>query len=233
MTTRAEVVGRAAAENGYKEGRGNNTKFGQWFGLNFNPWCGMYVSYVFWGANFRLPAIQTAKGYASVALAERWYRNMRLFGPVSKAQPGDIAIYTFSHTGIIAENHPREKFAMVWEGNTDKAGGRTGGQVMLKKRPYSQFKGVCLVQGFSAPSPAATLPNFSQWPGRYLTLTTPLTTGNDVKLLQLWFKNHGANLDVDGVFGQVTFDLVRWWQGALRQTADGVVGPSTWHALFG
>ncbi len=42
-----QVLLRAASFLGYKEGSDNDTRFGGWYGLNHQPWCDMWVSYVF------------------------------------------------------------------------------------------------------------------------------------------------------------------------------------------
>ncbi len=42
-----QVLARAASFLGYKERGDNDTTFGGWYGLNHQPWCDMFVSYVF------------------------------------------------------------------------------------------------------------------------------------------------------------------------------------------
>lgn len=56
--------------------------------------------------------------------------------------------------------------------------------------------------------------------------------GDAVKTLQERMSDLGADLDLDGVFGQGTEALVRALQAANGLTADGVVGPATLGALF-
>lgn len=41
------VLARAASFLGYRERGDNDTTFGVWYGLNHQPWCDMFVSYVF------------------------------------------------------------------------------------------------------------------------------------------------------------------------------------------
>jgi hypothetical protein len=56
----------AEEELDYVEGENNDTKYGKWYGLNFNPWCAMFVSWVFnkAGEIDRIKA-SGAKGFAS------------------------------------------------------------------------------------------------------------------------------------------------------------------------
>lgn len=56
--------------------------------------------------------------------------------------------------------------------------------------------------------------------------------GNAVKAAQTELNAHGYRLTVDGVFGARTDTAVRSFQKAHKLTADGIVGPLTWHALI-
>ncbi len=57
-------------------------------------------------------------------------------------------------------------------------------------------------------------------------------TGEDVKQVQQRLAIHGANVQVDGVFGAQTRAKVIIHQAAWRLDADGVVGPETWATLW-
>ena len=47
----------------YKEGPNNDTIFGEWYGLNHQPWCAMFVSKVFNEAKLsKLIAASSTKG---------------------------------------------------------------------------------------------------------------------------------------------------------------------------
>ena len=45
---RNKIVEIAQKEIGYKEGKNNDTKYGNWYGLPNQPWCAMFIS---WCAN--------------------------------------------------------------------------------------------------------------------------------------------------------------------------------------
>lgn len=69
-----------------------------------------------------------------------------------------------------------------------------------------------------------------------LTGTPPLSrgsSGGQVRTLQSLLNAHGADLDVDGDFGNATHRAVVAFQGSHRLAADGVVGPRTAAALSG
>ena len=63
------------------------------------------------------------------------------------------------------------------------------------------------------------------------------STGDAVRGVQeeFQFRNLSGDPDkgvqVDGIFGPITDDAVRGFQGAVGLDADGVVGPLTWRAL--
>ena len=40
-----DIVDIALSQIGYKEGSGNNTKYGKWYGMNGAAWCHMFVSW--------------------------------------------------------------------------------------------------------------------------------------------------------------------------------------------
>ena len=57
--------------------------------------------------------------------------------------------------------------------------------------------------------------------------------GDDVERLQTMLNNAGYSLDVDGIFGDNTYNAVRQYQRAQGLSVDGIVGTNTWGALTG
>ncbi len=45
VNLRNEIIRVALGEVGYKEGINNTTKYGEWYNLNNQPWCAMFVSW--------------------------------------------------------------------------------------------------------------------------------------------------------------------------------------------
>lgn len=58
------------------------------------------------------------------------------------------------------------------------------------------------------------------------------SSSNFVYLLQLLLNGYGANISVDGIFGQNTAAAVYAFQQANGLDADGIVGRNTWTALL-
>lgn len=65
------IVEIASAEIGQKEQpeNSNETKYGEWFGLNGVAWCGIFVSWVYAMAGRQLPKIGFTKGFAGCQTA--------------------------------------------------------------------------------------------------------------------------------------------------------------------
>jgi hypothetical protein len=148
----SNVVDIAKSQLGYQEvGTRNDSMYGKWYGLNYNPWCAMFVSWCFDQAGLgEKIAAQTKKGFASCQAGLKWFTSKGKIVPVGKAQPGDIVFFQFDadaeadHVGICASNDGN-KYLTVYEGNTsgDNKGSQSNGDgVYLKKRAYSLVMGV-------------------------------------------------------------------------------------------
>lgn len=144
MTTAEQILQVARAELGYKESPAgsNRTKYGAWFGLNGQPWCMMFIQWVFAseGAAALLPARTASCGafMRSAQAAGRWV--------TGGYQPGDVVIYDFpgnnvrtDHCGIV------EQLAgggiMAIEGNTGSGNDADGGQVQRRVRSNNVILG--------------------------------------------------------------------------------------------
>jgi CHAP domain len=114
------------------------------------PWCAAFVSYC---VQKLIPAtdgesIDKPPLLAAAYSFESWGKknNALVFKPSQippyKIEPGDIAIYNFSHVGIVSKGGTKTFEAI--EGNTDSAGGREGYEVARKTRSTSLVK--CFVR---------------------------------------------------------------------------------------
>ncbi len=247
MTTVAEALAQAAHWDGYVEEPpgSNNTEFGRWYGVNPDYWCAMYVSRVFFDAGLPLPA-STSKGFAYTPQGAKWFMdNQRFVGPSAPIAPGMVVFYYYpskkriAHVGIVADVIDSQHFH-AWEGNTDAAGGRTGGRVIKQTRSRST---VGAHGGFGIPAlsdlvypPAdqqeptpATAPPY---PGRVLKLTNPMMRGEDVKNWQGRMAQIGYRISSDGVYGRGSEGVCKEFQRMKGLGADGQVGPKTWKASW-
>ena len=114
----------------------NRTKYGKWFGLDGNPWCLMFIMWVFAQAGVKLPKRTASCGdlMNAAKAAGCWV--------ATGFRPGDVAIYDFSgkrkttqHCGIVEMELPDYGVQAI-EGNTSQGGGSqdNGGMVCRKTR---------------------------------------------------------------------------------------------------
>jgi hypothetical protein len=135
----SNIIKVARQEVGYIESKGNKTKYGEWFGLNGVPWCGIFVSWCYAMGGNKLPKIGFRRGFAGCQTAAEYFKahNMIVNSPIS----GDIVLYDwkgdgrYDHTGIFLKRITNNTFAAI-EGNTSTVNQSNGGSVMVRTRNY-------------------------------------------------------------------------------------------------
>lgn len=141
----ADVVNIACGQLGVTESPAgsNRTKYGKWMGLDGQPWCMSFVQWCFHQAGTPLPH---KTGSCSALL--NWYQKNRPECVVKDPQPGDIAIFTFGHTGIVERALPGS--VMCIEGNTSpgQSGSQDNGGGV-----YRRQRNLALVRAFIRPFP--------------------------------------------------------------------------------
>lgn len=95
-----KILNIARGELGYKEGANNNTKYGADYGMNYNPWCQMFI---WWIANKAEIGEEIIPKMASCPAAYNWFKNKGQVVPNSEARPGDIIFFIW--TGNTAPDH--------------------------------------------------------------------------------------------------------------------------------
>ena len=140
MTTATEILNIAESQIGYTENppNSNMTKYGDWYGMNGEPWCDMFVSWVFAQAD----ASSLIGGeFAYCPYHEQWFRNNGLWSD-DNPQAGDIVFFGHpiaSHIGIVKE--PFDGGIISIEGNTSLSNDDNGGAVMERTRYYDYIRG--------------------------------------------------------------------------------------------
>jgi CHAP domain len=107
---------------GYREGPNNDTIYGDWYGLNYQPWCAMFISYC---------AAKTNNGdiipkYASCEVGANWFKARGLFNSTPKV--GAIVFYGErggTHTEIV-EAVSSSTITTTIGGNTNNDGSANG-----------------------------------------------------------------------------------------------------------
>ncbi len=228
MTSPNDVLMIAKGQIGYKVKRGEASKYGLWYGepgFEAAAWCGMFVSWCFAQAKFPLPKIQSPKGFAYCPYGVNWFKKERKFH--GSARIGDIVFFDWGgdrisdHVGLVEEVFPN--YIRTIEGNTSATNQSNGGEVMRRTRYYPS----CL--GFARPD--YTHPQID-WNGFYLQLENPYMDRIEVKIIQDALLREGYQLNVDGIYGKETEQIVRKFQKSNSLAVDGVVGAKTWELLI-
>jgi hypothetical protein len=153
VATALDIVHTATQEVGFIEGPNNENKYGAWYGLNNEPYCAIFLSWVFAQNNLsHLVAAQTPKGFSYCPAGLAWYqRNLQVVGKYA-GQPGDIVFYSFAGNGIadhteIIVGASRDGITTVG-GNTSPdhavtASQANGNGVYLRHRPYLYVLAIC------------------------------------------------------------------------------------------
>ena len=144
-TTREAALQKAITQLGYTESPAgsNNNKFGSWYGMNYQPWCAMFVTWAFETSEGGSPSF--AKGsrysYCPYIVADA---RARLYGlsTTDDPIPGDVVVYdwgydtVYDHVGIFECWTGSGTFNAI-EGNTSTSSNSNGGQVMRRNRSKS------------------------------------------------------------------------------------------------
>ena len=243
MVAPSQVLQIAAREIGYKESPpgSNGNKFGLWYGMDYQPWCAMFVSYCFYNADLPLP-ITTKKGFAYCPYGVKWFKDKQKLSQTPKV--GDVVFYDWENDGIsdhvgIVETVNADDSIIAIEGNTSVGNDSNGGQVMRRTRQ----RGTIL--GFGRPPYDYTdgdgeIHTHPVWPGRYIILTTPNIQGNDVLTWQRQMIKRGWDIGPfgatgkgdDGVFGERSHEALIKFQKNKGLEVDGVLGPISWDSAW-
>ena len=245
MTVPSDVLQIATGEIGTVESPINLNMYGKWYGMDGVQWCAIFVSYCFYRAGLPLPATE-AKGFAYCPSGVEWFRSKGQFFDEPKV--GDVVFFDWYKDAHACRDNNDEECSDAWhvgivesvnadgsitsiEGNTDKKGSGNGGEVMSKQR----FPGVWY--GFGRPaysgqviSPQDTPP----WQGRYITLTSSYTKGEDVRLWKQQMIARGWNLGsgADDVFDRRADEVLRKFQAEKGFKVDGIIGELSWNAAW-
>ena len=143
MRTRDDVLKIAAWQLGVLENPAgsNRQKYGEAYGMNGQPWCVMFVWWVFREAGFNLRKTASCTDLSNAyKAAGQWV--------TSGYKPGDIAMFDFTgkrskteHCGIVEKVNGNTLTTI--EGNTGTASNANGGAVMRRTRDVRFVTSAC------------------------------------------------------------------------------------------
>jgi hypothetical protein len=138
-TTRLTALDAAVTWIGYAETGNNDTIFGEWYGMNFQPWCAMAVCHWFTIGAGGSPSFARASRYAYVPYVVNDAKAKRYGLSVTTTPiPGDLVCFDWERDGVpdhigIFESGTASSFNAI-EGNTSTSNQSNGGQVMRRAR---------------------------------------------------------------------------------------------------
>jgi hypothetical protein len=144
-TVRAQALAKARSFIGYVESPPgtNGNMFGAWYGMDFEPWCAMFVSYCYEHVASGSSSFVKGSRYAYVPYIVADARAHRYGLSITGAPlPGDLVCYDWEgngehdHVGLFEEGSTSSWRAI--EGNTSTSNNSNGGQVMRRNRSRSE-----------------------------------------------------------------------------------------------
>jgi hypothetical protein len=200
----------------------NNVLYADWAGLTGTPdqkaWCAAFVCWVLTQAG----ALDVAR-FVGCPRGVDLYKAAGRFG----SEPRIASVVFFQWPGMGRACHVgfvevvRSDGEVTIEGNTDEAGGGSGGKVMRHVRRAN-------IVGFGYPQYDELAPQIPISVASHPMLKIG-ARGDMVRLLQS--KLGFTQKNVDGIFGPQTSAAVHQFQGSHQLVSDGIVGPRTWAAL--
>ena len=145
MNEREAIVAKAVSQIGYKEKGNNDTIYGAWYGMNYQPWCMMFIS---WCAAQCGISTGTIPKLAYVPYCMDFYQKQGRYKAKGTYRPeaGELILYgSNSHIGIVEKVQGNTVFTI--EGNTSANGNSSNGDgVYRRSRALSDswIKGYCL-----------------------------------------------------------------------------------------
>lgn len=114
----AQFLDYALAQNAYVEGPDNHTKFGEWYNLQNEPWCAMFVSWCWYYCGLSNDIFER---YCSCSAGKAWCEEKGIFKYKENYHPktGDIVYFLsagMGHTGIAL--YADEDYLYTIEGNS-------------------------------------------------------------------------------------------------------------------
>lgn len=152
MATAKQILQLAASQVGITEQppNSNRTKYGAWYGMDGEPWCDMFVSWL----GDQVGQTDIGK-FAYCPYHVTHFKSKGLWlGRIDNPEPGDIIFFankgTACHVGIVVEKLSNGYIRTI-EGNTSVASNDNGGAVMVRDRAFGTVGSSWYILGFARP----------------------------------------------------------------------------------
>ena len=135
MATALDIVNTAQKQTGFYGGTTDANPYGDWYGIPNEPWCAMFVSWVFAQNNLsNLVAAQTTKGFSYCPAGLSWFQQKKAVVGKYDGQPGDLVFFSWAGNGVA--DHVEIVVAASKDGITT-VGGNTGPEHMTDASQYN------------------------------------------------------------------------------------------------
>lgn len=152
MTTAEQLLDIARAEVGYSESppNSNRNKYGKWYGMDGEPWCDMFIS---WVADKAGMEDSIGKFAYCPYHVNRFKRDGRWIDRSETPAPGDVIFFANKgvacHVGFVEK--VSDGFIYTIEGNTSAGDNANGGQVQQRKRTLGVKGSSWYILGYGRP----------------------------------------------------------------------------------
>lgn len=204
MATASEFVKKGASQIGVKESPAgsNKVKYAEWYGMNGQPWCDMFVS---WCAA-QVGASSLVGKFAYCPSHVNYAKKLgQWLDREAKPQPGDIVFFSNGtracHVGIVEKRNGTSSVTTI-EGNTSVTSNDNGGAVMRRTRSYGTVGSSWYIMGFFRP----------KWGGSSSSSSSTSSASNS------------SSSSSSSTAGKSGIKKVQAWVGT---TQDGIDGPKT------
>ena len=145
--TREQALETARSQVGYAETGDNDTKYGRWYGVNYQPWCAIFATWCYeTGTQTGSPSFQKGSYYAYVPyIVSDAHNRLRGLSVTSSPAPGDLVCYdwgwdgVYDHVGLFESGGPSSWQAIEGNTSSDNSGSQSnGGGVYRRSRSKSQ-----------------------------------------------------------------------------------------------
>ena len=219
MSSADEVLKIARSQIGVKESpkNSNKQKYGKEYRANGEPWCAMFVWWVFKHAGCPELFYGGKKSAYCPTIADYYIAKKQTVSK-SSGKPGDIVLFDFNnnnssdHIGIIEKKNSNGTYTTI-EGNTGVGNNTNGGQVMRRTRYQSDISWICR-------------PEYTEKSSGSIKMLKVKEYQRNLKYYYNYYKG-----EIDGVFGSKTKEAVKAFQKAKGLEIDGIYGTKTNYML--
>jgi peptidoglycan hydrolase-like protein with peptidoglycan-binding domain len=218
VTNVKKILEIARGELGEVESPANSNlcKFSRWYPMPGQPWCAMFVSWVFDKAGIEGYKHAYTPAGADLFRSKGQWSNTPVEGAIAYFDFPD-SVPRIQHVGIV-ESFAGDTVTCI-EGNTSESNNDNGGKVMRRQRSKQ------LIVGYGLPPYTGKAGNNQSNKPSKDTLDRG-DSGADVRMLQRQLNVIlDEDLDEDGEFGSLTEKAVKKFQQEHDHKPDGTVGP--------